>query len=252
MYKLLALDMDGTLLTDEQTISDENAEWIRRAMDAGVTVCFSTGRGFQGALPFAEQLGLETPLITVNGSEIWSKPHVLYRRTLMNAGELRRLHELALHHVEPWYWGYAVEGIFNKEKWIEPANDYENLHWLKFGYHTENDAIRAEIRREIESWGSMEITNSSPWNLELNPLGVNKASAVRELCGVLGIAMDEAVAIGDSLNDIAAIRECGLGIAMGNAQDEVKEAADAVTLSNNEHGVAHAIREFVLKGATVR
>ncbi|MGN7455178.1 Cof-type HAD-IIB family hydrolase [Paenibacillus pasadenensis] len=248
MYKLLALDMDGTTLTDTQTISEENAEWIGRAMEAGITVCFSTGRGFQGAIPFAEQLGLETPLITVNGSEIWSRPHVLHRRTLMGAQEIRRLHELAVRHAEPWFWGYAVEGVFNKEKWIEPADGFDRLHWMKFGYHTENDAIRESIRQEIESWGSLEITNSSPWNLELNPLGVNKASALRELCGLLGIAMEEAVAIGDSLNDIAAIRECGLGIAMGNAQDEVKEAADAVTLGNNEHGVAYAIRELVLKG----
>jgi HAD superfamily hydrolase (TIGR01484 family) len=247
-YKLLALDMDGTLLTDEQTISDENAEWIRRAMEAGITVCFSTGRGFMGALPFAEQLGLDTPMITVNGSEIWSKPHVLYRRTLMNAFEIKRMHALAVQHAEPWYWGYSVEGVFNKEKWIGPGDDYDGYHWLKFGYHTENDAIRGEIRREIESWGSLEITNSSPWNLELNPLGVNKASALRELCGVLGIKMSQAAAVGDSLNDIEAIRQAGLGVAMGNAQPAVKEAADAVTLSNNEHGVAHVIREMLLKG----
>ncbi|MCM3748225.1 Cof-type HAD-IIB family hydrolase [Paenibacillus pasadenensis] len=248
MYKLLALDMDGTVLTDQDTISEETAQWIRRAMDADITVCFSTGRGAQGAVPFAEQLGLDTPMITVNGSEIWSRPNVLYRRTLMNTAELRRLHEMAVGYGEPWYWGYAVEGVFNKEKWIEPADDYESYHWLKFGVHTEIDRIREKIRHEIESWGSLEITNSSPWNLELNPLGVNKASAIRELCGVLGIDMKEAAAIGDSLNDIAAIRECGLGIAMGNAQAEVKEAADAVTLGNNENGVAYAIREFVLKG----
>ncbi|KKC47516.1 MULTISPECIES: Cof-type HAD-IIB family hydrolase [unclassified Paenibacillus] len=247
-YKLLALDMDGTLLTDEQTISEENAEWIRRAMEAGITVCFSTGRGFQGALPFAEQLGLDTPMITVNGSEIWSKPHVLYRRTLMNASEIKRLHRLAVQHAEPWFWGYSVEGVFNKEKWIEPADGYDDFHWLKFGYHTENDSIREEIRREVESWGSMEITNSSPWNLELNPAGVNKATAIRELCGVLGIEMSQAVAVGDSLNDIEAIRQAGLGVAMGNAQAAVKEAADAVTLSNNEHGVAHVIRDMLLKG----
>ena len=113
-YKLLALDMDGTLLNDDQTISEENAHWIGKAMEAGITVCFSTGRGFQSALPFAEQLGLETPMITVNGSEIWSKPHVLYRRTLMNTAEIKRLHELALQHVEPSYWAYSVDDIFNK------------------------------------------------------------------------------------------------------------------------------------------
>lgn len=247
-YKLVALDMDGTLLNEQSEISEENAEWIRKALDAGVTVSFSTGRGFQSALPFAEQLGLETPMITVNGGEIWMKPHVLHRRTLMEAGYIRRLHELAKKYEEPWYWAYSTAGIYNKEKWIGEENDYESFHWLKFGYYTENDPIREAILAEISGWNAFEITNSSPSNLELNPIGVSKAAALQELCGLLGIGMSQVVAVGDSLNDIAAIREAGLGVAMGNAQEAVKEAADAVTLSNNEHGVAEVIRRYVLKG----
>ncbi|AJY75747.1 Cof-type HAD-IIB family hydrolase [Paenibacillus beijingensis] len=246
-YKLLALDMDGTLLNDEQMISEENRVWIHKALDAGVTVSFSTGRGFQSALPFAEMLGLDTPMITVNGSEIWSKPHVLHRRTLMNPGDMKRMHKLALQYGEPWYWAYSVEGIFNKEKWIRPEEEYDHYHWLKFGFYTENDFTRKALREELESWGAFEITNSSPYNLEMNPLGVSKATAVRELCGLLGIEMSQAIAVGDSLNDIAAIREAGLGVAMGNAQDAVKEAADAVTLTNNEHGVAEVIRKFIFE-----
>lgn len=249
-YKLLALDMDGTLLNDEQMISDENRDWIHKALDAGVTVCFSTGRGFQSALPFAELLGLDTPMITVNGSEIWRKPHVLHHRTLMNPADVERMHKLALHYGEPWYWAYSVEGIFNKEKWISPESGYDRYHWLKFGFYTENDFTRNAIREELESWGAFEITNSSPYNLEMNPLGVSKATAVRELCSLLGIEMSQAIAVGDSLNDIAAIREAGLGVAMGNAQAAVKEAADAVTLTNNEHGVAEVIRKFIFDGKT--
>ncbi|MFC4775568.1 Cof-type HAD-IIB family hydrolase [Paenibacillus sp. GCM10023252] len=247
-YKLIALDMDGTLLNEQSEISEENQYWIQRAQDAGIIVSFSTGRGFRSALPYAEQLKLETPMITVNGGEIWQKPHVLHRRELMNAADIRRMHELALKHGEPWYWAYSTDDIYNKEKWIDPVDDYDNHHWLKFGYYTENDAVRQQILEEVESWQALEITNSSPWNLEMNPLGVSKASALRELCEVLGITMDEVVAVGDSLNDIAAIREAGLGVAMGNAQDTVKAAADVVTLSNQEHGVADVIRHHVLRG----
>ncbi|QAY68205.1 Cof-type HAD-IIB family hydrolase [Paenibacillus protaetiae] len=247
-YKLVALDMDGTLLNERSEISAENAEWIHKALDAGVVVSFSTGRGFQSALVYAEQLGLETPMITVNGGELWAKPHVLHRRTLLDAQLVRRLHELALEHEEPWFWAYSTAGIYNKEKWIDPAESYDAYHWLKFGYYTENDVIRERIYEEVSAWGAFEITNSSPANLELNPVGVSKASALRELCGLLGISMSQVVAVGDSLNDIAAIREAGLGVAMGNAQEAVKEAADIVTLTNNEHGVAHVIRNYVLKG----
>ncbi|MWC29543.1 Cof-type HAD-IIB family hydrolase [Paenibacillus sp. MMS18-CY102] len=246
-YKLVALDMDGTVLNETQEISETNQRWIRKAMDAGVIVCFSTGRGFRSALPYAEQLGLmDIPMITVNGGEIWRKPHVLHQRTLLDPGTIRRLHQLALKHPEVWYWAYSTNDVYNKEKWIEPADYYAAHHWLKFGYYTEDDAARNAILSEVSSWGTLEITNSSPWNLEMNPLGINKASALRELCALLGIDMSQTVAAGDSLNDIAAIREAGLGVAMGNAQDEVKAAADAITFTNEEHGVAELLRRYVL------
>ncbi|MNZ68111.1 putative phosphatase YwpJ [compost metagenome] len=247
-YKLLALDMDGTLLNEQVEISAENAEWIQKARDAGVTVSFSTGRGFQSALPYAEQLKLDTPMITVNGSEIWHRPHVLHKRTLLSPSYVKQLHELALVHSEAWFWAYTADQIFNKEKWIEPADDYEAHHWLKFGFYTEDDHIRERLLAEVQSWGALEITNSSPWNLELNPLGVSKATAIAELCGLLDIDMSQVIAVGDSLNDIAAIREAGLGVAMGNAQEAVKEAADFITLTNDEHGVAEVIKRFILRG----
>ncbi|PZD94367.1 phosphoglycolate phosphatase [Paenibacillus sambharensis] len=246
-YRLIALDMDGTVLNDRQEISRENAEWIHRAMEAGITVCFSTGRGFESAVPYADQLGLATPMITVNGSEIWHQPHVLHKRTLMNAAMIKRLHELAMQS-DVWFWAYAVEGLYNRERWIKPADNYEGQHWLKFGYYTENDTLREGILAEISEWGGLEITNSSPWNIELNPAGVSKAAALEELCGLLGITMQQVVAMGDSLNDLAMIRAAGLGVAMGNGQDAVKAEADFVTLTNDEHGVAHAIEHIVMKG----
>jgi Cof subfamily protein (haloacid dehalogenase superfamily) len=246
-YKLVALDMDGTLLNDRSEISPVNTEWIHKAQEAGVTVMFATGRGFQSALPYAEQLKLDTPMITVNGSEIWRRPHVLHRRTFLNGEVIRRLHELAVTY-DTWFWAYTVEGIFNKEKWLNPDTDWNSQHWLKFGFYTEEDDVRPVILQAIQSWGGLEITNSSPWNLEINPEGVTKASAIREVCGILGIDMSEVVAMGDSLNDLAVIQEAGLGVAMGNAQDAVKAAADYVTLTNNENGVAHILKEIVLKG----
>jgi HAD superfamily hydrolase (TIGR01484 family) len=246
-YKLVALDMDGTLLNDRQEISEVNAEWIQKALAAGVKICFATGRGFQSALPYAEQLKLETPMITVNGSEIWTRPHVLHRRSFLSGAAVKRLHELAVTY-DTWFWAYTVEGLLNKEQWLKPGADWDSPHWLKFGYFTEEADILPEIRKTIASWGSLEITNSSLQNLEINPEGVTKAAAIRELCGLLDIEMSQVVAMGDSLNDLAMIREAGLGVAMGNAQDTVKQEADFITLTNNQNGVAHVLKEFVLKG----
>lgn len=242
-YKLIALDMDGTVLDDEQKISVENKEWINRALDAGITVSFSTGRGMQSVEPYTKDLDLKTPMVTVNGSEVWKAPGELLNRHLMDAEKIDMMHQIAVEH-DIWFWSYAVEGLFNKDNW-QP--DLNSKHWLKFGYYTENDDIRQKIKRTIASWDVMEITNSHPFNIECNPKGVNKASGLQEVCRFLGIEMSEVVAIGDSMNDEAMIRSAGLGVAMGNAQDEIKGFADLVTKTNVENGVAKVIREYVLK-----
>jgi HAD superfamily hydrolase (TIGR01484 family) len=242
-YKLIALDMDGTVLNSEHQISDMTRQWIYAAMERGITVSFSTGRGISNVLPYIEQLGIKTPIVTVNGSEVWKEPHVLLRRTLMELDAVKEMYRIAVEY-DTWYWAYSVEGVFNKEHW---TNDLDSQEWLKFGYHTEDDAVRSKILQTLSSWGTLEITNSSPYNLEINPLGMNKASGVGEVCELLGIDMSQVVAVGDSLNDISMIRAAGLGVAMGNAQDQVKQAADAVTGTNDEDGVAQVIRDYVLR-----
>lgn len=243
-YKLLALDLDGTLLNDRSEIGEENAEWVGRAAAAGITVCVSTGRGFVSALPFAEQLRLETPMITVNGGEIWTKPHAIHKRTLLGADKVMKLHAIAERHPDAWFWAYTTEDIYNKERWVD---DTPSRHWLKFGYYTEDLPLLAAIREQVRTIEGLELSNSSPYNIEINPVGVSKATALEEVCRMLGYDMSEVVAVGDSLNDIAAIRAAGLGVAMGNAQDEVKAAADVVTGDHREGGVAQAIREHVLR-----
>ncbi|WP_084783484.1 Cof-type HAD-IIB family hydrolase [Paenibacillus sp. FJAT-26967] len=241
-YKLVALDMDGTLLTEEKTVSDANREAIYAALDAGVTVIFSTGRGVQTALPYAVELELQTPIVSVNGSEVWKAPNQLLKRTLLDLDLVQRMYDLAIEH-DTWYWAYSVEGMYNRDKW---ADDITKPEWLKFGFYTENNESLEIIRGELASWGVLEITNSHPNNLELNPKGVSKASGIEEVCKLLGIQMSEVIAMGDSENDIAMIRAAGLGVAMGNAQEGVKRIADLITVTNEEDGVAKVIQEYVL------
>jgi len=243
-YKLVALDMDGTLLNEEKRISAGNQKAIRAAVNAGVTVMFSTGRGIVNIMPYAEELQLNSPIVAVNGSEVWKSPDELWKRKTMDYKLVDRMRQIALRY-DVWYWAYSVEGSFNSHSWTsEPT---ERMQWLKFGYYSEDTSRLASIRNELERWGVLEVTNSHPFNLELNPKGVNKASGLLEVCGMLGINMSQVVAIGDSLNDLSMIRSAGLGIAMGNAQDELKQEADLVTTSNEEDGVARVIWEHVLK-----
>ncbi|MCI3920006.1 Cof-type HAD-IIB family hydrolase [Paenibacillus sp. TRM 82003] len=242
-YKLLALDMDGTLLNEQTEISAENEKWIRKAIESGIHVCLATGRGYASALPFAEQLGLTSPMVLVNGGEVWSSPGTLHSRALMPPEQIAALRDLATRY-DTWYWGYSIERVFNKNEW---AADVHAQQWMKFGYYTEDpEALRA-VAEGLSAIGAFEATNSHPNNIELNPLGVSKASGLRQVCELLGVEMKEIIACGDSLNDAAMIRETGLGVAMGNAQEAVKQMADYVTKTNEEDGVAHVVRKFMLE-----
>lgn len=241
-YRLLALDMDGTVLNNKQQISDNNRKWIHKAIDEGIIVCFATGRGIQNVISYVEELELDSPIVTVNGSEVWKKPHELHNRHLIPSPQIVELRQLAIQY-DVWYWGYAVEGLYRKEGWLE---DHEDFNWLKFGVYTEDSSKLQTITETVRSWDVFEITNSHPNNIELNPKGISKASGLREVCQIYGIDMGEVVAAGDSLNDLAMIQHAGFGVAMGNAQETIKQAADFITLTNEEDGIAHLIESHLL------
>lgn len=245
-YKLIALDMDGTLLDDNLQISDQNIMWIRKAMENGVTVILSTGRGHINAIDYADQLNLNTPMITVNGSEIWETPRKLLHRTLLSSEHVERLYELSTKHETVWFWAYSTNGIlFNRDNWHEMSKPIHNYEWLKFGFYSEDLDLLHAIHSDIEAWDCLEITNSSIFNIELNAKGVSKASALHQLCQHINITMDQVIAMGDSLNDIKAIEQVGMGVAMENAQPLVKQKANYITSSNNEDGVAKAIAHLL-------
>ncbi|WP_172199480.1 Cof-type HAD-IIB family hydrolase [Saccharibacillus qingshengii] len=243
-YKLLALDMDGTLLNDDHQVSEETAKWIRRAIKEGFHVCLSTGRAAMHALPYAVELGLETPMVTVNGSEVWKAPHQLHYRALMDVESVRNMHALA-EEFGVWFWAYTTERLYNRDQWTDTLEDKE---WLKFGYNTSDREVLHRILMRLQDMGGLQITNSSMENLEINPEGISKASGIAQVCELLDITMEQVIAVGDSMNDIAVIEAVGLGVAMGNAQDAVKQMADIVVASNNEDGIVQVIREYLLDG----
>ncbi|WP_248927854.1 Cof-type HAD-IIB family hydrolase [Paenibacillus hamazuiensis] len=242
-YKLVALDMDGTLLNEEKLISEENRRAIKAATEAGVTVMLCTGRGVPNIMSYVDELQLKSPIVAVNGSEVWKAPGELWKRVTMDSALVDRMRQIALRH-DVWYWAYSVEGVYNKNNWSVDAID--EVKWLKFGYHIDDTDVLASVRGELASWGALEITNSHPCNIELNPKGISKASGLREVCALLGLEMSQVVGMGDSQNDLEMIRAAGLGVAMGNAQEEIKREADLVTVTNEEDGVARVIWEQVL------
>ncbi|MCZ8511645.1 Cof-type HAD-IIB family hydrolase [Paenibacillus filicis] len=242
-YKLIALDMDGTLLNKQKEISAGNIKWIRAAMDAGVKVTLATGRPIREVAPYAEQLGLECPLVVNNGSEVWKAPGVLHFRKELDPNRIADIMDiLQTYGDEADFWAHTVEGLVNK---TNVPSDLAHIHWLQFAIRCANPVTLQEIRDRLTSWQTFEISNSHITNIECNALGISKASGLTEVCSLLGIDMSDVIAMGDSLNDIPMIRAAGLGVAMGNAQEPVKLIADAIAPPHHEDGVANIIEKYI-------
>ncbi|TVY10029.1 Cof-type HAD-IIB family hydrolase [Paenibacillus cremeus] len=244
--KLIALDMDGTLLNESKQISQQNTEWIAKCSEQGVHVILSTGRGIHKIRPYLKQLQLESSLIVaVNGGEVWKGPDELLFRQTISAEVIEALRQLA-HELDVWYWGYHSEGKPTRDSWGDRELQGSTLlQWVKFGFQSDDPDKIAQLYERIPSIGAFELTNSHPSNIEVNPAGITKASGLHQVCNLLDVGMHEVAAMGDSMNDMSMITEAALGIAMGNAQEEVKRRADAVTDTNDEDGVAKAIQRYI-------
>lgn len=238
-FKLIAVDLDGSLLQKNSEISQENREWIKRAEDAGIVVCFATGRGRSSSQQFWDAVKPTAPMVVINGAEVWRDHNTLLSRHFLPDDAIPRFHELALKH-NTWYWAHVPGQIIRKEAW-DTAYD-PTCKWLKFGMSSRDQELISYLRDLIASWGEFEVTSSNPTNLEINKKGVSKKSALIEVATLLDIDQSEVVAMGDSLNDLEMIKWAGLGVAMGNGEDPVKAVADHITGTNDEHGVAQVIQ----------
>ncbi|BBH22533.1 5-amino-6-(5-phospho-D-ribitylamino)uracil phosphatase YcsE [Paenibacillus baekrokdamisoli] len=240
--KLIALDLDGTLLNECSEVSEENRKAIAEARSRGVTVIVATGREVRSTKLYWQELSLDSPIVTVNGSEVWTSPDKLHKRHTLDSGTIRAFHHISQEE-NCHFFGHTTEAIITPNNWNDVT---EETVWLKFGFDSEDPKQLERIRHKVMNVGPFEITNSQPYNIEVNPPGVSKASGVREVCDLYALSMSQVMAVGDSLNDKTMLLEAGIGVAMGNAQDEVKRLAKAVTGSNMEDGVAQAIRRYVL------
>ena len=261
--RLIAIDMDDTLLNETQQVTERTREAIRRAIDAGVAVTIATGRMFRSALPFAQELGINLPLILYNGAmirEIHTGKTIFHRpigtdlaQELADLFRQRdwylqkyvddRLYVPKLDANAKFYADYArVEAIPLGKKFFEMTEAPTKM--LSMGDTAELNVIRTEV---MARYGDrLYLASSKKRYLEMVDIRVNKGEAVAFLAESLGIAKTEVMAIGDSMNDVDMIEYAGCGVAMGNANATVRAAANFVTASNSEDGVAEAIEKFVL------
>ncbi|QAY66389.1 Cof-type HAD-IIB family hydrolase [Paenibacillus protaetiae] len=258
-FDLIALDVDGTLLTDHHELTEQTREAVREAAAGGAEIVLCTGRGPSGALPVLEQLGLSGTVITHNGAAtiLSDNREVLHdyaieHRLLQPYLEYSRSH--GIHFDYNTAFDMFVEGMtpeaeemysrfYAQPMLVGPDDQLPDrlLKFTVFGSKEEMDRVEADW----SEWPpQLQLIRSGDFFIDVQHPDANKGAALQQLAESRGIPPERVLAIGNYYNDIAMLEFAGLGLAMANSPDRVKEAADDVVLSNEEEGVAYALRKF--------
>jgi Cof subfamily protein (haloacid dehalogenase superfamily) len=263
-YRLVAMDLDDTLLTDELTISEATQRSMAEAIARGAHLTIATGRMFASAQKIARQLGLNVPIVTYQGSLIKNlmDEEVLYERSVPAEAAVQ-IYEFCQKY------GMHVQTYIDDKLYVQADNEkiqgYAKMSnvpyivepdFMPIITHPKQtklvvideadrlDRLMPEIREKLGP--DIHMTKSKPHFLEFMHREGTKGHALRFLAAHYGIPMEETIGMGDAMNDREMIEAAGLGVAMANAVPALKEIADYVTLSNNEDGVKHVLDKFVL------
>ncbi len=268
MYKLVAIDMDGTLLKEDKTISERTKKAIQSAREKGVTVVLATGRPIEGVSRYLEELNMYTEhdyVLSYNGALIQkTKSKEAVAKVALKGKDLHYLRKLSDEL------GVNIHAFSEKRGLITPKNskyteveaEINNIeiHEMNIDNIPDDEVMikimmidEPEILGEAmeklpkEVYEKYTVVRSAPFFLEFLNKSVNKGVGVELLAKHLGVKQEEVITFGDAGNDLHMIEYAGLGVAMGNAFDEVKEAANYITDTNENDGVAKAIEKFILE-----
>ncbi|MFD0586692.1 Cof-type HAD-IIB family hydrolase [Paenibacillus sp. GCM10027627] len=260
-FKMIALDVDGTLLTDDHQLLDEVKDAVREASFAGAEIVLCTGRGPVGALPVLEQLGLGGILITHNGAATVqsSDRSVLFQFDIEQEHLFDFIHycrEHTIHYDLNTAFEMMVETITEEARAmyaihhaIPSVQNFDEglpdglVKLTLFGTKEQMDMIQSHWEKQPLK---LQVIRSGDLFIDVQHPKASKGDALRRLAEERGIAREHILAIGNYYNDVSMLQFAGVGIAMGNSPEAVKAAAKYVAGSNNDGGVAGAIREYVL------
>ena len=272
--KMVGLDLDGTLLSEKKELLPYTMDVLRRALDSGIVVLVATGRPWMGVPEELRKFPGMRYALTSNGARVIDTdtgeileehllPPELAKKTLEICGKYDTLQEIyfdgqgyaeadKMAHVEKYHrnpnmWEYfrttrkPVEDLFG-------MIDRENRGLDKVQALFADMEERKKAWKDLEAVRGLELVGSLKYNIEINAAGVNKGTGLVRLGKLLGIKREEIMACGDGDNDTVMLSEVGFGVAMANAEEQVKAAADYITESNDEEGAAKAIEKFALRG----
>jgi len=262
MYKLAAIDIDDTLLSDDIVITERTAAAIGAAVKKGVKVVLCTGRTIKGTLRFYKQLGLDTLMITAGGAEIY------------DAGQNRIFEDEVDPKLVKDVLKYAYDNGIHAQVYIDgeliyrERNKYSEIYEGPYGYpgtlipglmdlpeiitpkvlYVVDADKAANIQKDAEKiFPSLAIRRSKPMYIEFMSPSISKGTALKFVADYYGINLKDTIAIGDSQLDAPMIEAAGLGAAMGNAPQALKRIADITCPSNNDEGVAYVIEKYILE-----
>lgn len=271
--KMIGLDLDGTLLTDKKELTARTKAVISSALRRGIVVLVATGRPWMGIPEELRNFPGMRYALTSNGARIIDaqeerviEEHLLSPELALQALEICGKYD-TLQEVYFDGQGYApadkmavVERYHRNPSMCEymrktriPVDNIFKLVKEENRGLDKVQALFADMEERTQAWrelwevSGLELVGSLRYNIEINTAGVNKGTGLVNLGKVLGIKREEIMAFGDGDNDIVMLKEVGIGVAMANAEDKVKETADYITLSNEEDGVAEAIEKLVLQ-----
>ena len=267
MYKLIALDMDGTLLTTDKKVSERTEAAIKAAEGKGVKIVLASGRPLIGINRYLEELELikgEDYVLSFNGGLVQNtKTEEIVSKVSLKGSDLKYIYEISKEL------NINIHAFSAKDGLITPKNSQYTEHEAEINgidinikdfneVDDEEDIIKVMMidpqeildpaieRLPKEVYEKYSVFKSSPFFLEFTHKEVDKGLGLKRLGEYLGIKKEEIIACGDAGNDLSMVKYAGLGVAMDNAVSEVKEAADYITASNDEDGIAKVIEKFIL------
>jgi Cof subfamily protein (haloacid dehalogenase superfamily) len=265
MYKAVFLDMDGTLLKSDHSVSEATQATLRKLTGKGIPVILVSARPLDAMLPTANLIGLEKyPLMSLNGSYIVQEEKAIFqafidlKTTAALAGEIRPFQASVAYYVQrEWFaersdiWTEHEQKIMDVKLQVQPFAEMaatwagRNTGPNKLMVMSEPSSISAIQQHLLSLYqGRLNIYPSKPTYLEIMDIKASKSNALRFLIEKMKISREETIAMGDNYNDGEMIKYAGMGVAMGNAPDEIKALADYVTDTNNEDGVRKALERF--------
>ena len=273
IYQLLAINIDGTLLRSNGRIQSGTKEAIEYVQNKEVYVTLVTNRNFPSAKKIAKALKLDSRLITHNGGFIGNsidKPIYQNRISEERAFNMIQVLENYECNIRLIHERYSVgnrmkmprnliakavfgsgDPLFYPMQFVSSLGDYlrdNPVSPTKIEVYIPNETEQNQVVKILdENFKGIEVTLIEKGKLEITPEGVSKLAGLRKLCEHVGIPLEKSVAIGDSIDDQDMIEAAGLGVAMWNAPNEVKKAADWITRSNNQNGVSYMVKEHFRK-----